>query len=359
MTGGTEGDLLVRVEGKAGRLTLNRPKALNALSWDMALGIEKALLEWRDDPEVKLVVIDAAPGRAFGAGGDIKRMWEHGSKGDYAYARGFWTDEYRMNALIAGYSKPIVTIVDGIVMGGGVGVASHASHRVVSENTMLAMPECGIGLLPDVGGTWLLAGSPGRLGEYLALTGSRIGAADAILAGFADHFVPASRLSALTAQLCEWGDPSTVGQYAKEAVTGAADLDPAVAPFLGSIREGVDDAFSASTPMGALEALDARGEPWADDAAKAIRRGCPLSVASTFIAIRDTREMETLEEALAHELRFTWRSQSEGELNEGVRAQIIDKDRKPNWAMPTLDEVWPDRAMAMFESLGPDELKLP
>lgn len=348
-------ELIVAKTGKAGRLTLNRPEQLNALTHGMALGIEAALLAWKDDPEVALVVIDAAPGRAFGAGGDIKQMWEHGSKGDYAFSRGFWTDEYRMNSVISNYPKPIVTVVDGIVMGGGVGVASHASHRVASENTLLAMPETGIGLLPDVGGTWILAGAPGRLGEYLGLTGTRIGVSDAILTGFTDTFVPSAELPALIATLEATGDVAAVMAAAKDP--GSA-VSPAVAPFLEDIQPQIDEVFDGTTPMGILRTLQGMDAPWAKDAAKAISRACPLSVACTLIGVRDTRDMANLEEALAHELRFTWRSQEIGELNEGVRAQLIDKDRDPKWKWPRLEDVWPDRAMAMFAPLGDNELKL-
>ncbi|SDX07345.1 enoyl-CoA hydratase [Albimonas donghaensis] len=348
-------ELIVAKTGKAGRLTLNRPDQLNALTHGMALGIEAALLEWKDDPEVALVVIDAAPGRAFGAGGDIKAMWAHGSKGDFAFSRGFWTDEYRMNSVISNYPKPVVTVVDGIVMGGGVGVASHASHRVASEKTLLAMPETGIGLLPDVGGTWILANAPGRFGEYLGLTGTRIGVADAILTGFTDSYVPSADLAALIATLEETGDVSAVAKAAKDPKTA---VEPAVAPFLESIRAEIESIFDCTTPMAILEDLKASDSAWAQDAAKAIARACPLSVACTLIGVRDTRDMDSLEEALAHELRFTWRSQEIGELNEGVRAQLIDKDRDPKWKWPRLEDVWPDRAMAMFAPLGDNELKL-
>ncbi|MEE3098964.1 MAG: enoyl-CoA hydratase/isomerase family protein, partial [Pseudomonadota bacterium] len=288
-------------------------------------------------------------------GGDIKAMWAHGSKGDYAFSRGFWTDEYRMNSVISNYPKPIVTVVDGIVMGGGVGVASHASHRVASENTLLAMPETGIGLLPDVGGTWILANAPGRFGEYLGLTGTRIGVADAILTGFTDSYVPSADLPALIAELEATGDAGAVARAAKDPKSAEA---PAVAPFLESIRAEVDETFDCSTPMGIMDDLAASDSAWAKDAAKAIARACPLSVACTLIGVRDTREMASLEEALAHELRFTWRSQEIGELNEGVRAQLIDKDRDPKWKWPRLEDVWPDRAMAMFAPLGDNELKL-
>ena len=183
-------DILIRKIGRAGRITLNRPDALNALTYAMIHDIEAALDAWRDDDEVALVVIDAAGEKAFSAGGDIAEMYRTGTAGDFAYGRTFWADEYRVNAKIAEYPKPYVAFMQGFTMGGGVGVSCHGSHRVVGESSRIAMPECGIGLIPDVGGSFLLARAPGRLGEYLGTTGTRMGPGDAIFAGFADLFIP-------------------------------------------------------------------------------------------------------------------------------------------------------------------------
>ena len=208
-------------------------------------------------------------------------MWEHGSKGDYAYSRGFWSDEYRMNALLRNYPKPVVSFVDGIVMGGGVGIASNCSHRCFSEKTLLAMPETGIGLLPDVGGTFILSRSPGRSGEFLGLTGTRIGVADAIYAGFADHFVPSADHAALKAELCKTGDVLVIGRYERDPMTAEA---PEVAPMLADLLGEIDEIFDNSTPMAIVEDLQASKAEWAQAAAKAILRACPLSVGSTLIA---------------------------------------------------------------------------
>ncbi len=351
----SDAELIVRVEGKAGRITLNRPKALNAVTYGMVTGIEEALLGWRDDPAVALVLIDAAPGRAFAAGGDIKDLYENGRAGNFAFGRKFWADEYRMNSLIANYPKPVASLVDGILMGGGVGVASHASHRVVTENTMLAMPECGIGLIPDVGGSWLLAQAPGRLGEYMGLTGARVGAADAVLTKFADFFVAAEKLPALAAALCETGDPMEIAAFASDP---AAAENPAVAPVLHAIRPGIDESFAAPNPLAILAALRPRAESWAGEAEKTIRRNCPLSVACALVAIRAAREMGRIEEALAQEYRFAWRCSEEGEFLEGIRAQVVDKDRSPNWALPRLEDVTVERVAAMLAPLGDDDLRL-
>jgi len=183
-------DLLLRIEGHAGRATLNRPAALNALTYDMANALEAALDQWRDDPLVQLVVIDAVGPRAFCAGGDIADLYATGKAGDVAFGQRFWADEYRLNAKLSEYPKPIVTLMQGFTMGGGVGVGCHASHRIVGESAQISMPECGIGLVPDVGGSRLLARAPGRMGAYLGLTTARMGPGCAIRAGFADHFVP-------------------------------------------------------------------------------------------------------------------------------------------------------------------------
>ena len=189
-------EVLISREGRAGRITMNRPKALNALTYPMVGQIWNALLDWRDDPAVELVLIDGAGERGLCAGGDVRSLYESRTQGSGA-ARSFWSEEYRLNALIGRYPKPFVAIQDGIVMGGGIGLSGHARHRIVTERSQLAMPETGIGLIPDVGGTWLLAHAPGETGIYLGLTGERMGAADAIYARFSDAFVPSHKLGEL------------------------------------------------------------------------------------------------------------------------------------------------------------------
>ena len=183
-------DIHIRISGKAGHITLNRPSALNALTYEMVREIERALRLWTHDPDVALVIIDAQGSKAFCAGGDIAQLYETGCAGDFTYGQGFWRDEYRLNALMATYDKPIISFLQGFTMGGGVGVGCHASHRIVGESSRIAMPECGIGLVPDVGGSLLLAQAPGRLGEYYGLTAKRMEAGDALLTGFADYFIP-------------------------------------------------------------------------------------------------------------------------------------------------------------------------
>src|SRR6056297_1292977 len=199
-------DILIRVEGRAGRITLNRPKALNALTWEMCTRIEAALDDWAEDDGVAMLVIDGAGDKAFCAGGDIAEMYATGTKGDFDYGRKFWADEYRMNAKLFNFPKPVVSFLHGFTMGGGVGVGCHASHRIVGDSSRIAMPEVGIGLIPDVGGSLLLARAPGRLGDFLGTTGHRMGPGDAILAGFADYYIPESDWTALKTALINHGD---------------------------------------------------------------------------------------------------------------------------------------------------------
>src|SRR6516165_6008993 len=197
-------DVLIRRQGRAGRITMNRPKALNALTHPMVGRIWRALLAWRDDPAVELVVIDGAGGRALCAGGDVRALYASRAEGSNA-ARAFWSEEYRLNALIGRYPKPYLAIQDGIVMGGGIGLSGHARHRIVTERSRLSMPETGIGLIPDVGGTWLLSRAPAAVGAYLGSTGEAMRAADAIFAGFADVFVGSPNIGHMVERLV---DPS-------------------------------------------------------------------------------------------------------------------------------------------------------
>lgn len=313
--------MIARKQGRAGRLTFNRPAALNALDHDMAMAIEAALEDWRHDPEVALVVIDAVGSRAFCAGGDIAAIYHEGRRGDYEIGPRFWRDEYRMNAKIKEYTKPIVAFMQGFVMGGGVGVGGHASHRVVGESTQIAMPETGIGLIPDVGGTLVLARAPGRVGEYLGLTGARIGAADAIYAGFADLFAPEDSWPGLIATLCETGDLAALPK----------GLAPPAKGHLADLRPEIEAGFGGATTREIVAALEASGSDFALETLTTLRRASPLSMEATLRLVRMTRAAPTIREALSNEFRFTLRAVEHADFLEGVRAQIIDKDRKPVW----------------------------
>lgn len=322
--------MIARKEGYAGRLTFNRPQALNALDHDMAMVIESALDDWRDDEEVTLVIIDAVGERAFCSGGDIAAIYHEGRKGDFEIGPRFWRDEYRMNAKIKEYPKPIIAFMQGFVMGGGVGVGGHASHRIVGDSTQIAMPETGIGLIPDVGGTLVLALAPGRVGEYLGITGGRINAADAIYAGFADLYAPEEMWPEIISNLVESGD---LGVLPK-------GLAPQTKGRLAELRPEIEASFGGANMREIVALLEASGTDFAADALKIIRRNSALSEEATLRLVRMTRATPTIREALSNEFRFTLRAVEKSDFLEGVRAQLIDKDRTPKWAysLETLPE---------------------
>ena len=337
-----DGDIHIRTEGRAGRITLNRPKALNALTWDMCLGIEKALDIWRLDDDVHVILIDGAPGRAFCAGGDIVEMHRAGLEGRFDYGQRFWADEYRMNAKMFHFPKPVVTFLHGFTMGGGVGVGCHGSHRIVDDTSRIAMPECGIGLVPDVGGSLILARAPGRLGEYLAATGARMGPGDAIFAGFADYHIP-DGWDALKARLCETGDVALVDE------TAAAPPD---AP-LANMQPEIDRLFAGETLGDIARALSGEDGPAATAARDAFARNAPLSMACTVEVLHRLGDDPTIEQALGQEARFTFRAAEHGDFIEGIRAQIIDKDRNPRWKHASPEAVTAMEVANMLRPLGP------
>ena len=339
-------DIDIRIDGKIGRITLNRPEALNALSYDMAMAIEAALDDWRADDRVALILIDAMGDKAFCAGGDIQEMYDTAKSGDLAYGRKFWRDEYRMNAKLANFPKPYIALMQGFTMGGGVGISCHGSHRVVCETSKIAMPECGIGLVPDVGGSLLLARAPGRLGEYLGTTGERMGPGDAIYSGFADYYIPRKFWSALSRILVETGDFGVVDRMAQT---------PPQSPFLAQ-QTRINAHFKSDTIHDILR--DLGDDDWADALRKAITKNCPLSVAATIELVRRSRAVDTIEHALQQEYRFTSRSASQGDFIEGIRAAIIDKDHTPRWKIPRLQDVRDIDVTNMLLPLGADELKL-
>lgn len=327
-------DLDIRVTGRAGRITLTREKALNALTHNMANAVLDTLNNWRDDPSVSLVIMDAKGERAFCAGGDIAAVYHAGRAGDHQVGRDFFRDEYQMNAAIADYPKPVVAFMQGFVMGGGVGLGGHASHRIIGETTRIAMPESGIGLIPDVGGTWLLGRAPGRIGEYLALTGMRMGPGDAIHAGFADTYLPEDRWPALIDALQDSGDIALIkGTEAPAAALQGRDLSA----FGG---RHVADIFDALRIAGDSESLTA------------LERNSPLSMAAALVMVRAARGDLRIQESLSREYRFTARATQHSDFLEGVRAQIIDKDRSPKWAAEATTQAVQD----ILAPLGPDEM---
>ncbi len=331
----------IRTQGRAGRITFTRPKALNALTYDMLRAIEAALDAWRGDRAVALVLFDAEGDKAFCAGGDIAELYKAGRAGDFGFGRQFWRDEYRLNAKIAEYPKPTVALMQGFTMGGGVGIGCHCAHRVVGATSRIAMPECGIGLVPDVGGSLILAKAPGRLGEYLGLTGARMVAPDAILAGFADHYLPEDRWPDLAALLAETGDASHASRAALKPAPSSLPLDAIDAAF------GAGDLAAIHAALGQGDFAGARA---------ALERNSPLSMACTLQLIARVRARPAIREALMQEYRFTWRASDRGDFLEGIRAAIIDKDRAPRWKH-RLDSVTPDDAAAMLAPLGDNDLR--
>lgn len=337
--------VLLRTEGRAGYLTLNRPKALNALTHAMVRRIDETLAAWERDPAVDTVVITGAGERGLCAGGDIRSIYEDVRSGGENSAP-FWRDEYRLNARIAHCSKPYVAVMDGIVMGGGVGVSAHGSVRIVTERSRVAMPETTIGFVPDVGSTYLLARAPGELGTHLALTGAAVGAGDAVLCGLADHFVPTDRLPGLLRGLAGAAVPDVLPRYVHETPAGE----------LAAHREWVDHCYAADTVEEIVDRLLGSGVPAAKEAADTILAKSPTALKVTLAALRRARELGSLERVLKQEYRVSCAALSSPDLVEGIRAQVIDKDRDPHWSPATLAEVGDEAVARFFAPLGEREL---
>lgn len=339
-------DIDIRVEGAVGRMTLNRPKALNALTYDMCMQVERALDAWRDDPAVSVILLDGVGERAFCAGGDIQELYERGKAGDLAFGQKFWRDEYRMNAKMAEYPKPVVSLLQGFTMGGGVGVGCHGSHRIVCESSQISMPEVGIGLVPDVGGSFILANAPGRLGEYLGSTATRMGPADAILTGFADLFVPEDRWPALVAAIIDSGDAGVIDGFMETPPTGRLLSE------LGQINLH----FAGETLGDIKRSLDHDGGEWAQKTLTALSRNAPLSMACAVEMVHRLRGATSIRRALELEYRFTFRAMEHGDFIEGIRAAIIDKDRTPRWRHDGIDALAGLDVVNMLMPLGADAL---
>jgi enoyl-CoA hydratase/carnithine racemase len=314
-------------DGRIGHILLNRPKALNALDLDMMRAMQAALGEWRDDPSVHAVVIEGTGGRAFCAGGDIRAIRAHLLAGETDDVETFFREEYALNATIDEYPKPYVALVDGICMGGGIGVSVHGQIRVTTEAGLFAMPETAIAMFPDVGATFMLPRLPGELGLYLGLTGARMAGADAVHAGIATHFVPQADLSTLRADL------------ARDGVAAVAVHARTLPPFsLAPHRAAIDRCFGAPHMGEVLARLEAEGSPWAVETLAALRGMSPSAVLWSFAAIRRGAGL-SLRAALDAELKLTRRALRHGDFAEGVRAMVIDKDRQPRWSPSCIEDV--------------------
>lgn len=339
-----EPEVLARIEGRAGRITLNRPKALNALTLGMVRDIWRTLLAWKDEPAVSLVILDGAGGRALCAGGDVLSLYNSRAEGSHL-ARTFWREEYRLNALIHRYPKPFVAIMDGIVMGGGIGLSAHAQGggRIVTNRSMLAMPETGIGLIPDVGGTWLLGRAIGELGTYLGLTGARMNGSDAIQAGFADVLVPHETIPDLVASLID-----AKGAPVADVIDEAADALAVPPSPLLAMRPEIDRCFAKASVEEILVELQTTTADWAGRTRADLKQKSPLALKATLTALRRASSLDSLEAALDVEFRLCTHLFESGEFPEGVRALLVDKDKAPKWRPALLDDVTPDMVEALF-----------
>ncbi|MEU2178872.1 enoyl-CoA hydratase/isomerase family protein [Nocardia sp. NPDC019219] len=344
-------DVLLERRDGLGLITLNRPKAINALNHSMALAITGALREWAEDDSVRTVVVTGAGERGLCAGGDIVAIHADAKNGantaDSATGR-FWRDEYVLNALIGRYPKPYVVIMDGIVMGGGVGLSGHGSHRIVTERSKIGMPEVGIGFVPDVGGTYLLARTPGEIGTHVALTTARMSAGDAIAAGFADYFVASEDLPALLETLRTESADIAIAKFATDAPESA----------LAAGQSWIDECYGADSVEEIVARLQAHESPEARAAATEILAKSPVALKVTLRSLRAARTAPSLEAVLNEEYRVSIASLSSHDLVEGIRAQVIDKDRNPRWSPATLEAVTDAQVDAYFAELGDRELGL-
>ncbi|WP_430331895.1 enoyl-CoA hydratase/isomerase family protein [Rhodococcus sp. ACT016] len=335
-----------RVDG-LGRITLNRPKAINALNHAMVRAMASALLEWADDDSVRAVLLSGAGERGLCAGGDIVSIYHDAREGGSG-SKDFWRDEYVLNAAIARYGKPYIAIMDGIVMGGGVGVSAHGSVRIVTERSTVGMPEVGIGFVPDVGGTYLLSRAPGELGTHVALTTARLDAGDAIACGFADHFVPSDRLAEFERALATGTVEDAIAQCAQQSPEST----------LAAQRSWIDAAYAADTVEEIVANLQSSGIPEATAAADQILAKSPTAAKVTLRALRQARELDSLEAVLDQEYRVSLACLGSHDLVEGIRAQVVEKDRNPAWSPSSLEAVTDEHVDRFFEPLGEAELGL-
>lgn len=350
-----EPDLIVQREGAAGIARLNRPKAINALTLEMTRHFDQALDSFEVDPAIALVLLEGAGERGLCAGGDIRGLYESArAKGDLGKV--FWREEYIVNARIASFAKPYVAYMDGLVMGGGVGLAAHGSHRIVTDKTKVGMPEVGIGFFPDVGGTWLLSRAPGEIGTYFGLTGQTMNGADAIYSGFADAYVPSASWPQLRTALTELPESASAAQVMETIRRFAIVPEPGVGQ---QHRQQIDALFGHDTVEDIFAALDADGSEFAQATRKALADKSPTSLKVTLKLLRQARTSKSLQECLIREYRAALQVFESDDFVEGVRAAIIDKDRQPKWSPARIEDVTPQIVARYFADRGSDELVFP
>jgi enoyl-CoA hydratase len=337
--------LITRRHGAIGHISLNRPKALHALTHAMCEAISAALLEWREDPGIAMVIIDHAEGRGFCAGGDVAQVRRSVLEDGGTEGRAFFQAEYRMNHLLFTCPKPVIAFMDGVTMGGGVGLALPARYRIATENTLFAMPEGAIGLFPDVGAGWFLPRLPGRIGHFLALTGARLDGAECLWAGLATHYLPSERVAEAKARII--AEPA-----AAEAVLAELSVEPPPARLAGN-AERIARLFASERLEEILAALEADPSKWAAKELKAVMTKCP---ASAKVALRlFAQAASDFTEEMTREYRLATRMIARPDFAEGVRAVLVDKDNAPRWQPATAQGVTEDMLDAIFAPLTPDQ----
>jgi enoyl-CoA hydratase len=347
-----EPDLIARREGAVGVIRLNRPKAINAVTLEMFRDVDKALDRFEADPAVGLILLEGAGERGLCAGGDIRALYESSLvRGDLGKI--LWRDEYILNARIAKFAKPYVAFMDGIVMGGGVGLAAHGSHRIVTDRTKLAMPEVGLGFFPDVGGTWLLSRSPGEIGTYFGLTGQTMNGPDAVYAGFADTVVPAAKLAGLREALTKIPAAASSADV-KSAIDGFATGE--TAGPVAALQPRIDSWFAHERMQDIFAVLHRDGSELALATLKTLNEKSPRGMVVTLKLLRLARASSSLEECLVREYRAALEVFASDDFREGVRAAVIDKDRNPKWSPRGIEDVTPEMVVPYFANLGKDEL---
>jgi enoyl-CoA hydratase len=323
-------DILTLTDGRIGRLRLNRPQAIHALTRDMCSAMISALLAWREDGAVQAVLIDHALGRGFCAGGDVVMLARSGAR-DGREARAFFHEEYRLNHQLFTYAKPTIAFMDGITMGGGVGISQPCKYRVATENTRFAMPETAIGLFPDVGGGWYLPRLPGRVGPFLALTGARLDGSECFHLGIATHYVPSLALDDLKARIA--AEPERI-----EALLEDSSV-PAPEPRIAQNKERIDRLFACDDYEEILAALDADGSEWARTERETLRGKSPQACKVTLRLLYDGGLMASFADEMRQEYAVASRVVQRHDFVEGVRALLVDKDNAPAWDPPTPDAV--------------------
>ena len=347
-----EGDLIACREGSCGVIRLNRPKAINAVTLEMFREVDKALDAFEADPAVAVILLEGAGERGLCAGGDIRALWEDSKVGG-DLGKILWREEYILNARIAKLAKPYVAFMDGIVMGGGVGLSAHSRHRVVTERTKLAMPEVGLGFFPDVGGTWLLSHSPGEIGTYFGLTGQTMNGPDAIYARFADAVVPSAKLAALREALTKVHAGTTSNEI-KTLIDGFATGE--TAGPVAAMQANIDNWFAHDRMEDIVAALQRDGSELAQSTLRTLGEKSPRGMVVALKLLRLARGSSSLEECLVREYRAALEVFASDDFREGVRAAVIDKDRNPRWSPSRIEDVTPEMVAPYFAEIGADEL---